>query len=103
MTFKMPRNLMAAVSVVAFAALLSSCGGSGSGDPVAAAPPPTKVIWLSLRSRRQRAAATAATDALRRQRPSAQRRPQMPAEMARKNLSTCHCPDRATFARRQLG
>ena len=40
MKFKMPRNLMAAVSVVAFAALLSSCGGggSGSGDPVAAAP-----------------------------------------------------------------
>ena len=37
MTLKMPRNLMAAVSVVAFAALLSSCGGGGggSGDPVA--------------------------------------------------------------------
>ena len=33
----MPRNLMAAVSVVAFAALLSSCGGGGGGggDPVA--------------------------------------------------------------------
>ena len=36
MKFKMPRNLMAAVSVVAFAALLSSCGGGGGGDPVAA-------------------------------------------------------------------
>ena len=36
MTFKMPRNLMAAVSVVAFAALLSSCGGGGGGSsPVA--------------------------------------------------------------------
>ena len=38
MTFKMPRNLMAAVSVVAFAALLSSCGGGGGGSPVADAP-----------------------------------------------------------------
>ena len=35
MTFKMPRNLMAAVSVVAFAALLSSCGGGGGSSPVA--------------------------------------------------------------------
>ena len=40
MTIKMPRNLMAAVSVVAFAALLSSCGGGGGGggSPVADAP-----------------------------------------------------------------
>ena len=35
MTFKMPRNLMAAVSVVAFAALLSSCGGGGGSSPAA--------------------------------------------------------------------
>ena len=35
MTIKMPRNLMTAVSVVAFAVLLQGCGGGGGSSPVA--------------------------------------------------------------------
>ena len=35
MTIKMPRNLMTAISVVAFAVLLHGCGGGGGGSPVA--------------------------------------------------------------------
>ena len=34
MTIKMPRNLMTAISVVAFAVMLHGCGGGGS-SPVA--------------------------------------------------------------------
>ena len=34
MTIKMPRNLMTAISVVAFAVLLHGCGGGGGGSPV---------------------------------------------------------------------
>ena len=35
MTIKMPRNLMTAVSVVAFAVMLHGCGGGGGSSPVA--------------------------------------------------------------------
>ena len=35
MTFKMPRNLMTAISVVAFAVLLNGCGGGGGSSPTA--------------------------------------------------------------------
>ena len=35
MTFKMPRNLMTAISVVAFAVMLHGCGGGGGSSPVA--------------------------------------------------------------------
>ena len=35
MTFKMPRNLMTAISVVAFAVMLQGCGGGGGSSPVA--------------------------------------------------------------------
>ena len=34
MTIKMPRNLMTAISVVAFAVLLNGCGGGGGSSPV---------------------------------------------------------------------
>ena len=33
MTIKMPRNLMTAISVVAFAVLLHGCGGGGGSSP----------------------------------------------------------------------
>ena len=33
MTFKMPRNLMTAISVVAFAVMLNGCGGGGGSSP----------------------------------------------------------------------
>ena len=35
MTIKMPRNLMTAISVVAFAVMLHGCGGGGGSSPVA--------------------------------------------------------------------
>ena len=85
MTFKMPRSLMTAVSVVAFAALLSSCGGSGSGDPVAAAPPLAELVIV------QRAAATAATDA--QTAATAAKTAADAAEMARKNRAVIQTGD----------
>ena len=33
MTIKMPRNLMTAISVVAFAVMLNGCGGGGGSSP----------------------------------------------------------------------
>ena len=39
MTIKMPRNLMTAISVVAFAVMLHGCGGGGGSSPVTTAPP----------------------------------------------------------------
>ena len=41
MTIKMPRNLMTAISVVAFAVLLHGCGGGGGGSPATMAPDET--------------------------------------------------------------
>ena len=41
MTIKMPRNLMTAISVVAFAVMLHGCGGGGGGSPATTAPDDT--------------------------------------------------------------
>ena len=41
MTIKMPRNLMTAISVVAFAVMLHGCGGGGGGSPATTAPDET--------------------------------------------------------------
>ena len=41
MIFKMPRNLMTAISVVAFAVMLHGCGGGGGGSPATTAPDET--------------------------------------------------------------
>ena len=41
MTIKMPRNLMTAISVVAFAVMLHGCGGGGGSSPVTTAPDDT--------------------------------------------------------------
>ena len=41
MTIKMPRNLMTAISVVAFAVMLHGCGGGGGSSPATTAPDET--------------------------------------------------------------
>ena len=41
MTIKMPRNLMTAISVVAFAVMLNGCGGGGGSSPATTAPDET--------------------------------------------------------------
>ena len=41
MTIRMPRNLMTAISVVAFAVMLHGCGGGGGDSPVTTAPEDT--------------------------------------------------------------
>ena len=56
MTIKMPRNLMTAISVVAFAVLLNGCGGGSDSSPVTTAPPddtttpPTMIVGATVPS-----------------------------------------------------